>query len=124
VGPAAPRSTQIAMVRPDELSASISHKIIEDFCTPENSVKTDLWDETTNSIVQKTCTLSYYSSPARPNFWTKSRQVLRVFLLAIHSHLCTFALRCLFKTHATSYSFYCTLYMNSGSGYKWTVETI
>jgi hypothetical protein len=32
---------------------------------------------------------------------------LRVFLLAIHSHLCSFALGFLFlQTHATSYSFY------------------
>ncbi len=35
---------------------------------------------------------------------------LRVFLLAIHSHLYSFALRFIFlRTHATSYSFYCTL---------------
>jgi hypothetical protein len=34
-------------------------------------------------------------------------KVLRVFLLAIHSHLYSFALRFLFlQTHATSYSFY------------------
>jgi hypothetical protein len=34
-------------------------------------------------------------------------KVLRVFLLAIHSHLYSFALRCLFiQTHATSYCFY------------------
>jgi hypothetical protein len=33
-------------------------------------------------------------------------QVLRVFLLGIHSHLCSFALRFLFiQSHATSYSF-------------------
>ncbi len=37
-------------------------------------------------------------------------KVFRVFLLAIHSHLSTFALRFLFlQTHATSYSFYYTL---------------
>ncbi len=35
------------------------------------------------------------------------KKVLRVFLLAIHSHLYSFALRFLFlQTHATSYSFY------------------
>jgi hypothetical protein len=41
----------------------------------------------------------------RQNSWTKSRQkVLRVFLLAIHSHLYIFALRFQFlQTHATSY---------------------
>jgi hypothetical protein len=34
-------------------------------------------------------------------------KVLRVFLLAIHSHLYSFALRFLyFQTHATSYNFY------------------
>jgi hypothetical protein len=34
-------------------------------------------------------------------------KVLKVFLLAIHSHLYNFALRFLFlQTHATSYSFY------------------
>ncbi len=34
-------------------------------------------------------------------------KVLRVFFLAIHSHLCSFALRFLFlPTHATSYNFY------------------
>jgi hypothetical protein len=34
-------------------------------------------------------------------------KILRVFLLAIHSHLYSFALRFLFlQTHATSYSFY------------------
>ncbi len=37
-------------------------------------------------------------------------KVLRVFLLAIHSHLYSFALRFLFlQTHATSYSFYSAL---------------
>ncbi len=36
--------------------------------------------------------------------------VLRIFLLAIHSHLYSFALRFLFlQTHATSYSFYSQL---------------
>ncbi len=35
-------------------------------------------------------------------------KALRVFLLAIHSHLYSFALRFLFlQTHATSHSFYC-----------------
>jgi hypothetical protein len=34
-------------------------------------------------------------------------KVFRVFLLAIHSHLCSFAMRFLFlQTHGTSYSFY------------------
>jgi hypothetical protein len=34
-------------------------------------------------------------------------KVLRVFLLAIHNHLYSFALKCKFlQTHATSYSFY------------------
>jgi hypothetical protein len=37
-------------------------------------------------------------------------KVLRVFLLAIQSHLCSFALRYLFlQTHATSYSFFIAL---------------
>jgi hypothetical protein len=37
-------------------------------------------------------------------------KVLTVFLLAIQSHLDSFALRFLFlQTHATSFSFYCTL---------------
>jgi hypothetical protein len=46
-------------------------------------------------------------SEARPNSWTKSRQVLRAFLLAIQNHLYSFALRFLFlQTHTTSYSFY------------------
>ncbi len=37
-------------------------------------------------------------------------KVLRVFLLAIHSHLYSFSLRFLFpQTHATSYSFYSVL---------------
>ncbi len=45
-------------------------------------------------------------SNLRPNSWTKSRQVLRVLLLAIHSHLHSFALRFIFlQTHATSYDF-------------------
>jgi hypothetical protein len=35
------------------------------------------------------------------------KKVSRVFLLAIHSHLYSFALRCLFlQTNATSYNFY------------------
>ncbi len=44
----------------------------------------------------------------RPNSWTKFRQkFFRVFLLVIHCHLYSFALRFLFlQTHATSYSFY------------------
>jgi hypothetical protein len=38
-------------------------------------------------------------------------KVLRVFLLAIQSHLYSFVLRFLFlQTHANSYSFYSTLY--------------
>jgi hypothetical protein len=51
-----------------------------------------------------------YGEPfQRPNSWTKSRQiVLRVFLLAILSHL--FALRFLFlPTHATSCNFFSAL---------------
>jgi hypothetical protein len=37
-------------------------------------------------------------------------KVLRVFLLAIHSYLYSFALRFLFhQTHATSYSFCCSV---------------
>ncbi len=37
-------------------------------------------------------------------------KVLRVFLLAVQSHLYSFALRFIFlQTHATSYSFYCAL---------------
>ncbi len=41
-------------------------------------------------------------------FWNEIQtKVLRVFLLAMHSHLYSFALRFLFlETHATSYSFY------------------
>jgi hypothetical protein len=48
----------------------------------------------------------------RPNSWTKSSQKSqRVFLLAIQSHLFSFALRfLLLQTHATSYNFYWTLY--------------
>jgi hypothetical protein len=39
--------------------------------------------------------------------------VLRVFNLAIHSHLYSIALRCLFlQTHATSYSFYSSVSMH------------
>jgi hypothetical protein len=35
------------------------------------------------------------------------KSLLLVFILAIHSHLCSFALRFLFlQTHGTSYSFY------------------
>ncbi len=45
-----------------------------------------------------------HDSLQRPNSLTK---VLRVFLLAIHSHLYSFDLRILFlQTHTTSYSFY------------------
>jgi hypothetical protein len=37
-------------------------------------------------------------------------KVFRVFLLAIHSHLYSFALKFLFlQTHANSYSFYCSV---------------
>ncbi len=37
-------------------------------------------------------------------------KVLRVFFLAMHSHLCSFALRFLFlETHTTSDSFYCSV---------------
>ncbi len=43
-----------------------------------------------------------------PKEWVK--KVLRVFLLAIHSYLYSFALRFLFlQTHATSYSFYSSI---------------
>jgi hypothetical protein len=42
-----------------------------------------------------------------PNSWTKSRQkVSRVLLLAIHSHLYSFALRCLFLQINTTLHFY------------------
>jgi hypothetical protein len=45
-------------------------------------------------------------SVQRPNSSMKFRQVLRVVLLAIHSHLYSFALRFLFlQIHATSYVF-------------------
>ncbi len=46
-----------------------------------------------------------------PNSRTKSRQVLGVFLLAIHSHLHSFALRFIvLETHTTSYSFYSSVH--------------
>jgi hypothetical protein len=47
-----------------------------------------------------------HQSLRRPNSWTKSRQVLKVFLLVIQSHLYSFALIFPFlQSHATSYSF-------------------
>jgi hypothetical protein len=52
------------------------------------------------------CYVSFYQSEAEflDEIQTK---VLRVFLLAIHSHLYSFALSIIFlQTHATSYSFY------------------
>ena len=54
---------------------------------------------------------TYAHTVQRPNSWTKSRtKALRVFLLAIHSHLYSFALRFLFlQIHTTSYCFYSSL---------------
>ncbi len=51
----------------------------------------------------------YWLESAEAEFLEKiQKKVLRVFLLAIHSHLYSFALRFL-QTHATSYDFYSSL---------------
>jgi hypothetical protein len=53
----------------------------------------------------------------RPNSWTK---VSRFFLLAIHSHLYSFAMRFLFlQTHATSYSFYSLVTVHCNENMKY-----
>jgi hypothetical protein len=54
------------------------------------------------------CWVTLLQPASQAEFLDKIRtKVFRVFLLAIHSHLYSFALRFLFpQTHATSYSFY------------------
>jgi hypothetical protein len=64
-------------------------------------------------------------SVERPNSWTKSRQnkVLRVFLLAIHSHHYSFALRFIFlQTPATSYSLYSSATVHCKVEWRKTIE--
>jgi hypothetical protein len=77
----------------------VSNKMDRDFISKQNHLTT---------IVSLTCQLSRYctSRELRDLFYTSEAE----FLLAIQSHLYSFALRFLFlQTHATSYSFFCAL---------------
>jgi hypothetical protein len=69
------------------------------------------------ALLQLTRVRAFPLSPETEILDEIKTKVIRVFILAIHSHLYSFALRFLFlQTHATSYNFYSSVTVQEKGG--------